>query len=327
MEVPAQPPVPASPLGASSRLDLRYLDGLRALAAIVVVLRHSWLSIWPGGADTAPHWVSFLLNGHTVPVFIVLSGYCLMLPVVRGDGTLRSSLKVFYAKRARRILPPYYFAIGLALLLDYLWIGDADGGFWAVTLPLTWHGLLVHLLLQQNFSISQIHTINHVFWSLSLEGWFYLLFPALVVAWRRLGPGITTAAMGAGSALAFAACLYFLHHSFSLHFGVLFALGMLGAEVAHTRRAALSALRDRLPWGALTALAACLLLVSLSGRVRHFSTGEMADLLVGLSVACLLVTLGTRSGTSAHRVLSCRPLVFVGMFAYSITSFMPRWCR
>ncbi len=322
MEVPppqASAPPPAAPSSdASDRLDLRYLDGLRALAAIAVVLRHGWLSIWLGGADTAPHWVPFLLNGHTVPVFVVLSGYCLMLPVVRGDGTLRGGLAAFYVKRARRILPPYYFAIAFALMLDFLFIGNAAGGFWAGTMPLTWHGLLVHLLMLQNFSVSQIHTFNYVLWSLSLEWWFYLLFPALVVAWKRLGPGVTTAAIFAASALASGACRHALYNGFSLHFGVLFALGMLGAELAYTRRAALSALRDRLPWGGLTCLAAGLLLLSLTGHIRHFSSNEMADLLVGLFAVSLLVTLATRPGTPARRVLSCRPLVFVGMFAYSI---------
>src|SRR5438067_7057279 len=105
---------------------LDFLDGLRALAAIYVLLHHAWLQIWewhlPG--PFTRRLTGWLYFGHFgVVVFIVLSGFCLMLPVVRGDGTLRGGAKTFFQRRALRILPPYYVAIGLSLVLIVTLIG------------------------------------------------------------------------------------------------------------------------------------------------------------------------------------------------------------
>src|SRR5687767_11155710 len=68
-----------------SELRLAYLDGLRAVAAGYVVMFHAL----PGFSDrdlTGPYRVlrrAFAFGHEAVAIFIVLSGYCLMLPVVR----------------------------------------------------------------------------------------------------------------------------------------------------------------------------------------------------------------------------------------------------
>ncbi|MBD0258097.1 MAG: acyltransferase family protein [Cytophagales bacterium] len=77
---------------------LRYLDGLRAAAALFVVLHHAWLE-----AGQAYQ----VLGHYAVGLFIVLSGFCLMLPVVRGDGTLPGGPIHFMRKPARPKQPPY----------------------------------------------------------------------------------------------------------------------------------------------------------------------------------------------------------------------------
>ena len=73
-------------------MRLLFLDGLRGLSATYVVLFHAhWQIDW--GYQPAPlrgvaAWVSACLNhGHAaVAIFIVLSGYSLMLPVARSGG-------------------------------------------------------------------------------------------------------------------------------------------------------------------------------------------------------------------------------------------------
>ena len=125
------PRLTSRPATPPARLRLNHVDGLRALAALYVVLHHIWLDGRP--EDRAHDWGSWLRHGHfAVTLFIVLSGYCLMLPVVRGDGTLRGGI-VPYLKRARRILPPYYAALGVTILLSTFLIGHKTGAGSGIT--------------------------------------------------------------------------------------------------------------------------------------------------------------------------------------------------
>ena len=324
MQILLKPLIPfssSSTLSSASgagRLDLRFLDGLRAIAAVLVVLHHVWLTFWFDKSGDAPAWTLWLAGGHTVPVFIVISGFCLMLPVVRGDGSLRGGGMAFLQKRARRIVPPYYFAIAFALLLDIFFIGHKTGGFWDGTLALTWNGLLLHLLLLQNFSVSQCHTINHAFWSLSLEWGIYLLFPGLVWAWKRLGAGATTLFCLAASAALGSVCSHLFQTGFTLNYVGLFALGMLAAEIVYTRRPVIRALRDRLSWSAATWGVTGVMLLAMTGKIRHFSSGDLVDMLAALWTMSLLVLLSVQPDHFAGRVLSRKSLVFCGTFAYSI---------
>ena len=300
------------------RLNLGYLDGLRAAAALSVVLHHCLYTVWSYGVNAPPRWASLIFFGHAVPVFIVLSGYCLMLPVVRGDGSLRGGAAAFFKKRARRILPAYYVAVSFSLLLDFFLLGKKTGGIWDYALPVTWKSIAVHLVLLQNFSVREFNTINYPLWSLSLEWWIYFLFPMLVWAWKRFGAGKTTAAAVTASFVLWQACIYKFHEAFSLHYIAMFALGMLGCELSYSSRPAARAFRDRCPWNAIAWAAAGLLLLASSGVVRRFSSDHTIELLVGIVTLCLLVTMSGRPEIFAVRALSCRTLVFAGSFAYSL---------
>ncbi len=135
------PPVRAPRL----RLHIEYLDSRRGLSALYVAAYHAYLMY---AADFATEGLrsasgallvgtSWVLFGRAaVAVFIVLSGYCLMLPVVQSP---RQRWKVtfwsFMWRRAWRILPPYYGALacsaGLILLVPAL--GDPSIREWHKT--------------------------------------------------------------------------------------------------------------------------------------------------------------------------------------------------
>ena len=84
----------STPAPSPAKQYIAYLDGLRALAALLVVFHHIFFIVQPSSLPTTPGLGKsvqflFLLFGHdAVDIFIVLSGFCLMLPVVRGDGFL-----------------------------------------------------------------------------------------------------------------------------------------------------------------------------------------------------------------------------------------------
>lgn len=98
-----------------NRFRLEYLDGLRGLAALYVVAHHvgihvSFMKLESPIARCL--WRIFDAGSLAVTVFIALSGYCLMLPVVRRvDGSLPGGFLKYIGRRAKRILPPYYLAI------------------------------------------------------------------------------------------------------------------------------------------------------------------------------------------------------------------------
>lgn len=95
---------------SEKRLRLHYLDGLRGLAALYVVLVH----VEPSMGGQLPVWIELFVKtlGYgrvSVVIFIVLSGYVLMMPVVRSQsGNLSGSLIDYIKRRSRRILPPFY---------------------------------------------------------------------------------------------------------------------------------------------------------------------------------------------------------------------------
>ena len=91
----------------SSSEKANFLDGIRALAALYVVVHHAAAEIFlsPERQGLSPeligYWKYFSFERFAVDAFIVLSGFCLMLPA------LKPSLAGFFLRRFRRIYPPY----------------------------------------------------------------------------------------------------------------------------------------------------------------------------------------------------------------------------
>jgi peptidoglycan/LPS O-acetylase OafA/YrhL len=115
--------------GSAGRLRLGFLDGLRGLAALYVMFAHVY---YLQSAEVGRlHWhlprAVWLATGwaaagrSAVAIFIVLSGFCLMIPVARSaDGTISGGVWEYLKRRARRILPPYYAAMAFSLGLFYI---------------------------------------------------------------------------------------------------------------------------------------------------------------------------------------------------------------
>ena len=279
----------------------------------------------------------WLYLGHSaVDIFIVLSGYCLMLPVVR-SGRLSGGMGEFIRRRARRILPPYFAALGLSLLAIALLPALHDlshpDAFWNVSLPAFTPGVIIsHLLLIHNFNPDWHSKIDYPMWT---EWQIYFLFPLLLLpVWKRFG---AAAAVAAGFVVGLVPLFLFFDRfsGVSPQFLGLFALGMAAADLNFSAAPRLAQRRDGIPWGGLSAgLLAVLVLVSL----KHFSWPEavaLKDILVGAATACLLIAC-TRSLTRRHetatdqrpetrghgslalRLMESRPAVWLGTFSYSL---------
>jgi peptidoglycan/LPS O-acetylase OafA/YrhL len=321
----ASPPMPDA-ARISGPVHLTHVDGMRALAAFVVFVNHAYAQVWNAFWGQFPPASLSLLTyslvaGHlSVTVFIVISGFCLMLPVVRAGDKLRGGVAGFFKRRARRILPPYYGAVAFCLVCIWTIIGEPTGSLWDVPIQVKGDrvALISHLLLFQDlFGTSKI---NYVFWSIAVEWHIYFLFPLLVWGWRRVGPRFTVAgALAAGYALRIGFANSRLARA-SPHYVGLFALGMMAAYVVQSDEPAAVWARERFSWRAVTA--ACVALVcGLSGYWGWQASHDriyVIDLPTAVAAMGLLVLASRDRRSILTRLLSFRPIVFIGTFSYSV---------
>lgn len=310
---------------SAPQAKLRYfpfLEGMRALAALVVVFNHIYAEVFPPEQSRTPSGLLglssyFMVLGHlAVTVFIVISGFCLAIPVVNNGGAMVGGFQRFIKRRARRILPPYYIALTLSLGLALTILSRPMGTHWDTALDFRPQDVLAHYLMLQN--IFGTGRINYVFWSIATEWWLYFTFPLILLLFRRIGP-MRTAALAIG--VGYAAQLLLLDSRVgraNLHFFGFFALGMCCAFVAHRYQGQLAE-RWR-PW-LLAALAMAVVviveLMALWGWENASTQFIYYDLPTAVATIATIL-LASMPGSRLGRTLGARPLVTIGGFSYSL---------
>ncbi len=168
-----------------------WLDQIRGVAALYVVCHHAVMQITVVGdhAHDPIYRILQLLTiyGHyAVDIFIVISGFCLMLPIAARQEF--GNVWIFYLRRTVRIVLPYYAAMAVSLILIYLLLGEIDGSHWAeVSLPVTFDSILKHMLLIHQWFPEAASKINPAFWSVGVEYQIYFLFPLFYLIARIIG--------------------------------------------------------------------------------------------------------------------------------------------
>jgi peptidoglycan/LPS O-acetylase OafA/YrhL len=298
----------ASGSQSSSHASLAYrpdIDGLRALAVAVVVAFHAFPRLLPGGFVG-------------VDVFFVISGFLISGIIfgaqARGEFTFRD----FYRRRIARIFPALAvvtaasLVIGWAVLiaLDYRRLGNnasAAGVF----------GANVAFWLESGyFDVAAARKPLLHLWSLGVEEQFYLVWPPLLVlaARRRWNAGVVIGVVGLASlAISLFTTRSNADAAFFLPFARMWELA-LGAFLAwrHQQGRASLAVNANVMSGGGVALivAACLFLNS-----ADLFPGWLA--LIPVAGAALVVLAGPGAWINA-RILSLRPVVFVGLISYPL---------
>src|SRR3954449_2021818 len=190
---------PASLAAGTSRSPgtrLPSLTSLRWFAASAVFLWHGWLALLPGTRLSAPleHIATQGITG--VSFFFVLSGFVLAWSH-RPDDTPAA----FYRRRIARIVPAYWVACLLGVAVVALVFGRTHPGqvtlsFFPVTLLQSW---VPHQ--------SAYYAGNTVAWSLSVEAFFYTLFPLLIGPILALGARRQAALLASLGAVVVAASI------------------------------------------------------------------------------------------------------------------------
>lgn len=161
--------VPSGKRGRAPRLF--GLDSLRAFAVVLVVVYHFLPSALPGG---------FI----GVDIFFVLSGFLITSLLVQ-EWSARGaiSLKEFWQRRARRILPALAVLLLSVLTVVGFMGGDILTGLLAQVLgALTFSSNWVYLATGATYEAALTPALFNNLWSLAVEEQFYLLWPLLVVA-------------------------------------------------------------------------------------------------------------------------------------------------
>jgi peptidoglycan/LPS O-acetylase OafA/YrhL len=315
------------PRESAARVHLGYLDGLRGWAALFVVFHHVWqFVIVDTRLGPVPRWFSvFTILKHgscAVTIFIVLSGYCLMLPVARSaDARFAGGLAGFLGRRARRILPAYYatLAVTISAVVTFPALGGPSGTQWDLALPaLGAKNLALHVLLLHNLTRATEWKLDPPLWSVALEWQIYFVFAlVLLPLYRRAG---LVFAVVAGILLGSVPVVLGGGFASPWYIGS-FALGM-GAACVHFARSTPSAWRNGVSWRAVVfAFILPALAATLVPRLRG-TPAALVDLCLSVATAAFLVR-STSNLLDGRRSASLRSLSHrwskkLGAFSYSL---------
>lgn len=168
-------------------MRLQSLDGLRGIAAFMVVLSHiSVLTHFPYAQNPGvPTWwetVLWNLGAPGVDVFFVLSGYVLALPHLHQGRPMH--FVPFVLRRLRRLYPAYLAAVLLAVLLKHL-----HGPEKLTEIVTRWQQPLTLRELGENLFLlnptMDMQSLNPVVWTLQVELHMALVFPLLLLLMGR----------------------------------------------------------------------------------------------------------------------------------------------
>lgn len=185
----------------SAEPRIHELDGVRAIAIALVIGCHY-------RAFASLLWGAPRLGWVGVNVFFVLSGY-LITGKLLDLKDKPHAYRIFYGRRARRILPPYFVVLAICILIA--WIGTRHFDLQALMIQAAFlqslidtgsiaHGVLTSLreglprLIHRSalpLALYRPDTFLHAVlgptWSVSVEEWFYLLWAPVVLISRRRG--------------------------------------------------------------------------------------------------------------------------------------------
>ncbi len=282
------------------------IDGLRAVAVLLVVFDHLQLHALRGG------YVG-------VDVFFVISGYLIGAILIAEMAAGRFSILDFYERRVRRIFPALLVVLSVCLLFTLFLFTPSELSAFVKT-------MLTALAFSSNYTFwrqagyfeiaSNFKPLLHT-WSLAVEEQFYIVFPLLLAAIHRWWPQRLRAVLWAMAVLSFGLAVWQVQRSASTAFFLApyraweFLLGVLLAQGAFP---AIRAALWRNVWAAV-GLAGILLPGFFYTAQTPFPGWAALPPCLG---AVLFIAAGDQGESWAGRALSTRPIVFVGLISYSL---------
>lgn len=283
------------------------IDGLRAIAVLAVVIHHLSASILPGGFVG-------------VDVFFVISGYLITSQIYKEAANGTFSIKQFYKRRINRIVPALLTVVVVTLICGILILSPAD---------------LVRLSASSVYSIVGLSNVyfwreyGNYFagnaseapllhtWSLGVEEQFYVIWPLLLLGLIKLNRRYTavvilllTVCAIVVSEIAVGIVASASYYLLPTRFFELMIGGLLSVIVIH--RCPASKNQSRI----------CLFVgLALIGGSLFWLNKSSSFPGINALWPCLGATLVIWAGSAqsvASRILTNRPMVFIGLISYSL---------
>ncbi|MDX2346810.1 MAG: acyltransferase family protein [Legionella sp.] len=285
------------------------IDGLRAIAVLLVLFYHIF---GQGG---------FFSNGFIgVDVFFVISGYLITCHIVSELESGSFSLKKFYMRRMRRILPAFLFVLIVVCCVGFFLLTPEDLKKLSET-ALSACLSISNLYFLKYLSVGYFHSDATVLpllhtWSLGVEEQFYLIWPLTLCLLfyrfpRAIGPITFLFAL---ISLTTYYCLR-THQSFAFYSPVTRAFELLAGAGLAIYWAKLKA--PSKTGSFLLCATGLLLIIYLSS---YFN--EIHSILINSVVVCfstvLLIYSGKTASTLIHKMLTFNLLTFLGLISYSL---------
>ena len=304
------------------------IQGLRALALLLVVAYHFWFGRVSGGVDV------FLL----VSAFLLTSSWASRLTEGRilGKGSFLGlrSLLTYWVRVFKRLLPLASLTVLLTLLGTYIfvpeerWLSILDEAKAVVFYQHNWWSIEQAVDYYAADS-SQASPLRH-FWSLSVQGQVYLLWPlvfwalALVLGrFRSWGRGALILVFG----LIFAVSLAYsieatASNQATAYFDTWarlweFALGSLVALVLPWVRLP-AGLRAVLGWLGIVAILTCGFVLDVNGSFPGY-----VALWPTLAAALIILAGDTGTRFGPEKLLTAKPLLALGSYSYAL--YLVHW--
>jgi peptidoglycan/LPS O-acetylase OafA/YrhL len=208
----SSPPRDPSSRLASAKASLVSIDLLRGVAALAVLMFHAQgffgrdpgISLWDGRAHdlfaAAPSssviaYLLFGLGWLGVPLFFVISGFCIHLPYASSQRPL--DVRQFAVRRFFRLYPPYLLACLIGLVVAVARTGWGEGAA-------TWPNLIGHLVFwHYSWPIQPAGLeMTIVIWTIVIEVHFYAIYALLLQFMCRVGV-LRTAAFALAIGIAY----------------------------------------------------------------------------------------------------------------------------
>ena len=273
------------------------IDGLRAIAVLAVFAQH---------ALKAPLWMG-------VDLFFMLSGFLITGILLERKARGQAYFSYFYARRARRILPPYLLLMAVSSVL----FGFGWAKHWE------WYAFFATNI---GDALGQSgHDSLNVLWSLAVEEQFYIVWPFVILLLpERVLAYVAAALIIAVPVLRAVATPWFdsfwpIYYLTPFRMDLL-AAGALLAVAVRRNPAALQPFRPLAMLGFVAALAVLAWLHLHFPRFRAANTplSNAALYSISLVLCTSIVVIALQSKGIVKRLLSNPVLVYIGTISYTI---------
>lgn len=339
------------------------IDILRGYAMINVVLYHLWDDIrflpYPpnwfyeqlGGRIRNGEWSSIptslldivMRGGFIIATFMMLTGLSLYMATARKGGGI--DRLVFWRRRLRQLLVPYWFAIAMVMVvicgIALLQMALHGHGFayqyhhvtqarWTYVAPGRWELLASIAVLPRAVRSEWLMVPPSVMWFVVLFVQYYLLFPFLAPLLKRFGPARFLLGALAITATAKVALIFFaggldhdpakyLNHSMAIFRGFEFALGMaLGYVLVHHRERLTQLVSPPRTIAVLVTTGLALIIAGTMMDDRATYHSAIAAPIIISGVALIALPLITKPAGRLEASAPARLFAWAGLYSYSI---------